>query len=68
MRSSADVVRPKVCEQDNYAACVGDLPGYVATGETVEVVEEETRAAIRFHVEGPMADGLEVPQPTGIAE
>jgi predicted RNase H-like HicB family nuclease len=43
---------------------VPDLPGCVATGETVEAVEEEIRAAIRFHIEGLMADGLEVPQPT----
>jgi predicted RNase H-like HicB family nuclease len=34
----------------------------------VEAVEEEIRGAIRFHIEGLMADGLEVPQPTSIAE
>jgi len=54
--------------EHNYAAYVPDLPGCVATGETVEAVEEEIRAAIRFHIEGLMADGLEVPQPTSIAE
>ena len=54
--------------ENNYAAYVPDLPGCVATGETVEAVEEEIRAAIRFHIEGLVADGLETPLPTSIAE
>jgi predicted RNase H-like HicB family nuclease len=36
----------------NYSAYVPDLPGCVATGETVEAAEREIRAAIRFHVAG----------------
>ena len=52
----------------NFSAYVPDLPGCVATGATVEAVEAEIRAAIRLHVEGLKADGLEVPQPTSIAE
>jgi predicted RNase H-like HicB family nuclease len=52
----------------NYSAYVPDLPGCVATGATVEAVEHEIREAIRFHIEGLKADGLEVPQPTSIAE
>lgn len=52
----------------NYSAYVPDLPGCVATGATVEAVEQEIRAAIRFHIEGLKADGLAVPQPTSIAE
>ena len=52
----------------NYSACVPDLPGCVATGETVEAVEREIRAAIRFHIEGLRADGLEVPAATSIAD
>jgi predicted RNase H-like HicB family nuclease len=31
-------------------------------------VEQEIREAIRLHIEGLKADGLEVPQPTSIAE
>jgi predicted RNase H-like HicB family nuclease len=45
----------------NCSAYVPDLPGCVATGETVEVVEREIRAAIRFHVAGLREDGLPVP-------
>ena len=51
-----------------YSAYVPDLPGCVATAATVEAVEAEIRAAIRFHIEGLKADGLEIPQPTSIAE
>jgi predicted RNase H-like HicB family nuclease len=52
----------------NYSAYVPDLPGCVATGETVEAVEREIRATIRFHIEGLRADGLEVPATTSIAD
>jgi len=47
---------------------VPDLPGCVATGPTVAAVEQEIRDAIRFHVDGLSADGLQVPAPTSIAE
>jgi predicted RNase H-like HicB family nuclease len=52
----------------NYSAYVPNLPGCVATGETVEAVEREIRDAIRFHIEGLKADGLEVPEATSIAD
>jgi predicted RNase H-like HicB family nuclease len=52
----------------NYSAYVPDLPGCVATGASVEEVEAEIRAAIRFHIDGLEADGLEVPAPTSLAE
>ena len=45
----------------NYSAYVPDLPGCVATGETVEAAEAEIREAIRFHIEGLKADGLPIP-------
>jgi predicted RNase H-like HicB family nuclease len=52
----------------NYSAYVPDLPGCVATAETVAAVEREIRQAIRFHIEGLKADGLAVPEPTSLAE
>lgn len=52
----------------NYSAYVPDLPGCVATGDTVEAVEQEIQAAIRFHIEGLKAEGLVVPAPTSIAD
>ncbi len=48
----------------NYAAYVPDLPGCVATGETVEETERLLREAIELHVAGMRADGLEVPPPS----
>ena len=52
----------------NYSAYVPDLPGCVATAATVEAIEAEIRDAIRFHIAGMQADGLEAPEPTSIAE
>jgi predicted RNase H-like HicB family nuclease len=52
----------------NYSAYVPDLPGCVATADTVEAIEAEIRDAIRFHIDGIKADGLDVPPPTTIAE
>ena len=54
--------------ENNYSAYVPDLPGCVATGETVKAVEAEIRDAIRFHVDGLKADGIEIPEPSSIAE
>jgi predicted RNase H-like HicB family nuclease len=52
----------------NYSAYVPDLPGCVATGDTVQDAEREIREAIRFHIEGLREDGLTVPEPTSIAD
>ena len=38
--------------EGNYSAYVPDLPGCVATGDTIETVEHEIRDAIRFHIQG----------------
>ena len=54
--------------EGNYSAYVPDLPGCVATGETVAAVEAEIREAIRFHVDGLKEDGIEIPTPSSIAE
>ena len=52
----------------NYSAYVPDLPGCVATGPTVEAVEQDIRDAIRFHIAGLREDGLPVPPATSIAD
>ena len=52
----------------SFGAYVPDLPGCVAAGASVEEVERDIREAIRFHIEGLRAEGLEVPPPTSIAE
>jgi predicted RNase H-like HicB family nuclease len=52
----------------NYSAYVPDLPGCVAAGSSIKVVEQKIRDAIRFHIDGLKADGLPVPLPTSIAD
>ncbi len=52
----------------NYSAYVPDLPGCVATGSTLDAVEENIRDAIRFHIEGLIEDSLPVPPPAARAE
>jgi predicted RNase H-like HicB family nuclease len=54
--------------EGNYSAYVPDLPGCVATGETVAAVEAEIREAIRFHIDGLREDGIDIPAPSSIAE
>lgn len=49
---------------DNWAAYVPDLPGCVATGDTLEEVEELIHEAIELHLEGMSEDGVEAPEPS----
>ena len=54
--------------EGNYGAYVPDLPGCVATGDTIEEVEREIQEAIEFHLEGMRADGLPIPEPSSRVE
>ena len=54
--------------ENNYSAYVPDLPGCIATGQTVEETENEIREAIGFHIKGLREDGLTIPQPASIVE
>ncbi|ANE53933.1 type II toxin-antitoxin system HicB family antitoxin [Methylomonas sp. DH-1] len=54
--------------EQNYSAYVPDLPGCIATGQSVEEVEREIRFAIEFHIQGLKEDGLPIPLPTSIVE
>ena len=53
---------------NNYSAYSPDLPGCVATGETVEETEKNMHEAIQLHIEGMQEDGLAIPTSTSIAE
>jgi predicted RNase H-like HicB family nuclease len=53
---------------DNFSAYVPDLPGCIATADTVPNLEREIREAIRFHIDGLKEDGTPVPAPSAIAE
>lgn len=54
--------------ENNYAAYVPDLPGCIATGETLEQAEASIREVIEFHIEGLRADHLPVPEPRTVCE
>jgi len=48
----------------NYSAYVPDLPGCVATGDSLEEVTRLMEDGIVFHIEGMREDGLPIPEPT----
>jgi len=50
--------------ESNFAAYVPDLPGCVATGQTVEETELQIREAIDLHLRGMREDGLPIPEPS----
>ena len=52
----------------NYSAYVPDLPGCIATGNTVEEVKANMKEAIRMHLEGMIEDQEEIPVPQTLAE
>jgi predicted RNase H-like HicB family nuclease len=50
--------------ENNYAAYVPDLPGCIATGQTIEETEMQIREAIDLHLRGMREDGLPIPEPS----
>ncbi|MBX3387717.1 MAG: type II toxin-antitoxin system HicB family antitoxin [Phycisphaeraceae bacterium] len=48
----------------NFSAYVPDLPGCVATGETLADTERAIREAIALHLEGMREDGAPIPPPS----
>ena len=52
----------------NYGAYVPDLPGCIATGDTLEETEQNIREAIMFHLEGLGEEGLPISQPSSKVE
>ena len=53
---------------DNLAAYVPDLPGCVATADSLEELHRRIREAIEIHLEGMEEDGLPIPKPTSRVE
>jgi predicted RNase H-like HicB family nuclease len=52
----------------NYSAYAPDLPGCIATGDTVDETRRNMQDAIELHLRGLKEDGLSVPDPTSFAE
>lgn len=49
---------------NRYRAYVPDLPGCIASGDSLEEAERALRIAIRYHVEELRSGGQSVPPPT----
>jgi predicted RNase H-like HicB family nuclease len=47
--------------ESNFSAYVPDLPGCIATGDSVEETESSIREAIEFHLDGLREDNLPIP-------
>ncbi|MBV9708840.1 MAG: type II toxin-antitoxin system HicB family antitoxin [Chloroflexi bacterium] len=47
--------------EHNYSAYVHDLPGCIATGRTLQEVEQNMREAIVLHVQAMLEDGESIP-------
>ncbi|YAF94601.1 MAG: type II toxin-antitoxin system HicB family antitoxin [Nodularia sp. CChRGM 3473] len=54
--------------ENNYSAYVPDLPGCVATGQTIAEVEQEIKASINFHLDGLREEGWPIPEATTLCE
>lgn len=52
----------------NYSAFIPDLPGCVATGETLDQLKENLREAIEMHLEGLREDGEPIPEPVTLCD
>jgi predicted RNase H-like HicB family nuclease len=52
----------------NYSAYVPDLPGCIATGESLAAIEQALREAIEFHLDGLREDGARIPPPSSRVE
>jgi len=50
--------------EGNFSAYVPDLPGCIATGDSIEEAEQQIREAIQFHIEGMREDGATIPEPS----
>jgi predicted RNase H-like HicB family nuclease len=54
-------------EGTSFSAYVPDLPGCVATGRSVDEVEDRIREAIGLHIESLRAHGETIPMPSTAA-
>ena len=54
--------------ETGFGAYVPDLPGCVAVAETLAETEQLIREAVEFHVDGLRDDGINVPEPSAVAQ
>lgn len=53
---------------NNYSAYAPDVPGCVATGQTVEEIKRNMAEALALHFEGMQEDGDPVPEPASLCD
>jgi predicted RNase H-like HicB family nuclease len=51
-----------------FSAYAPDLPGCIATGRTVQEVENKMHEATKMHLKGLMEDNLPIPESLSLAE
>ena len=51
-----------------YSAYAPDLPGCIATGQTLEQTRERMHEAIEVHLSSMRQDGDVIPEPTHVAD
>ena len=51
---------------DNYSAYAPDVPGCVATGDTIEETLTLMQEALQIHLEGTLEDGDPIPELTTV--
>ncbi len=54
--------------KNNFSAYVPDLPGCVATGNSLDKVKTNIQSAIELHIKGMKEDGLKIPLPKTISD
>lgn len=52
----------------NYSVYTPDLPGCVATGQTVAEAKAAIHCAMELHLQGMKADGMSIPRPSSRVE
>jgi predicted RNase H-like HicB family nuclease len=48
----------------NYSAYFPDLPGCIATGDTLDEIKQRMREALELQLHGMREDGLPIPEPS----
>jgi predicted RNase H-like HicB family nuclease len=51
-------------DERNYSAYFPDLPGCIATGNTLDELKQRMREALDLHLRGMREDGLPIPEPS----
>ncbi|MHB8276053.1 MAG: type II toxin-antitoxin system HicB family antitoxin [Candidatus Humimicrobiaceae bacterium] len=52
----------------NYSAYLPDVPGCIATGDTVEETKKNITEALAMHMQGLVEDGISSPEPKAKAD